>query len=40
MAASLGYPNPFAPDPVKPASPHQPITRLSRDQRRVSRASS
>jgi len=35
IAAALGYPNPFA---AAPATHKQPIARLSRDQRRVSRA--
>jgi amino acid adenylation domain-containing protein/natural product biosynthesis luciferase-like monooxygenase protein len=36
LAASFGYPNPFA--AAKPARLHQPISRLSRDRRRVSGA--
>jgi len=36
IAAAFGYANPF--EPLKPAGP-QPISRLSRDQRRISRAS-
>jgi amino acid adenylation domain-containing protein/natural product biosynthesis luciferase-like monooxygenase protein len=35
VAAMFDYPNPFA---AAPATPKQPIARLSRDQRRVSRA--
>jgi hypothetical protein len=40
MAAAFGYANPFTPPaaPPKPSSLNQPIGRLSRDQRRVSRA--
>jgi hypothetical protein len=41
LAAAFGYPNPFAPAPPLPkpvSSLNQPISRLSRDQRRVSRA--
>ena len=39
IAAAFGYPNPFAPapSPKPPSSFNQPISRLSRDQRRVSR---
>jgi hypothetical protein len=36
VAAALGYPNPFAPAPSTPG--HQPIARLSREQRRTTRA--
>jgi hypothetical protein len=35
LAAALGYPNPFA--TARPSALNQPISRLSRDQRRVSR---
>jgi hypothetical protein len=37
VAAAFGYPNPFGAAPARPAL-NQPISRLSRDQRRVSRA--
>ncbi|MGA3172784.1 MAG: amino acid adenylation domain-containing protein [Chthoniobacteraceae bacterium] len=38
LAAMFGYTNPFAPVPPRPAGLNQPITRLSRDQRRVVRS--